>query len=332
MADLFPESSQKPVVILGDSLEALAAFPDASIDVIITSPPYFGQRAILDGPFRLAKTLEEYLEVLSDYGAEFKRILKPTGSLWLNVGDAYRGGNLLLVPSRIAILYQDKLGFTLRNDIIWEKRKFLPPSVKNRTSNSYEHFFHFVLGPGYYANKTVGTRDTQTVDEKGRVVSKTGITGEDYRRKIAESSLSEEEKIVALRALTEEILKVKNGVIADFRMLLRGGSSILHAQRGDELLTKGYAFIESNGQERVGDVWQIGVSKEKEHDSPFPEELVIYPILSSCPKEGVILDPFLGSGTTLVTAKRLYRKAIGIEIDERYFELAKRNIEKQGDK
>ena len=147
MADLFPESSQKPVVILGDSLETLAAFPDASIDVIITSPPYFGQRAILDGPFRFAKTLEEYLEVLSDYGAEFKRILKPTGSLWLNVGDAYRGGNLLLVPSRIAILYQDKLGFTLRNDIIWEKRKFLPPSVKNRTSNSYEHFFHFVKPP-----------------------------------------------------------------------------------------------------------------------------------------------------------------------------------------
>lgn len=266
------------------------------------------------------------MSLLLEIGNEFKRVLKPTGSLWINIGDAYRNSNLLLIPSRVAIAFEDKLGFVLRNDIIWEKRKFLSPSVKNRTSNSYEHFFHFVLGNGYYANKTVGKRDCQTIDDKGRVVSKTGVTGEDYRRKIAESQLSEQEKIAALRALTSELEKIQNGEIADFRMLLRGGSSILHAQRGDELLSKGFAFIESQGQERIGDVWQVGVSKEKEHDSPFPEELVIYPILSSCPKHGVILDPFLGSGTTLVAAKKLRRKAIGIEIDERYVELAKRRI------
>ena len=98
---------------------------------------------------------------------------------------------MLLIPSRVAIVFEDELGFTLREDVIWEKRKFLSSSIKNRSSHSYEHFFHFVLEPNYYANKTVGLRDTQTVDEKGRVVSRTGVTGEDYKKKIENSILSE---------------------------------------------------------------------------------------------------------------------------------------------
>ena len=215
----------------------------------------------------------------------------------------------------------------MREDVVWEKRKFLSPSIKNRSSNSYEHFFHFVLGPNYYANKTVGLRDTQTVDGKGRVISRTGVTGEDYKRKIENSNLSENQKKEAASALNLEISKVKNHEISDFRMLLNGGTSILHAQRKEELQKKGFAFIEAGLEERIGDVWSVGLSTEKEHDSPFPEELITYPILRYCPRDGVILDPFVGSGTTLVAAKHLHRKALGFEINEEYTSLAKRRIE-----
>ena len=123
-----------------------------------------------------------------------------------------------------------------------------------------------------------------------------------------------------------EILKVKNHEISDFRMLLNGGSSILHAQRKEELLKKGFAFIEASNDQRVSDVWNVGLSSEKEHDSPFPEELITYPILRFCPKDGIVLDPFVGSGTTLVAAKHLRRKALGFEIRQDYVELSKKRI------
>lgn len=324
--DLSSISFERPVMFFGDAFALLKTLPDQSVDLVLTSPPYFGQREINEGPFRSANTLETYLRLLKCLGKEFKRILKPTGSLWLNIGDAYRNQSLLLIPSRVAIIYQDELGFILRNDVIWEKRKFLAPSIKNRTASSYEHFFHFALGPGYYANKMVHARAGQHLDPKGRVVSSTGITGEDYQRKIQLSSLNEDQKNNAVSALKNEISKVKSGEIRDFRMLLNGGSSILHAQRKEELRKNGFAFIELKFEERVGDVWSVGVSEEKEHDSAFPEELLVYPILSSCPKQGIILDPFVGSGTTLVAAKHLHRKAIGIEINESYVELANRRL------
>ncbi|MCR5079084.1 MAG: site-specific DNA-methyltransferase [Bacilli bacterium] len=295
----------------------------------MTSPPYFGQRQIKEGPFAKAGTISDYLRLLKRLGKEFKRILKPTGSLWLNIGDSYRDSSLLLIPSRVAIMLEEELGFILRNDVIWEKRSFLSPSIKNRTSSSYEHFFHFVLGKGYYANKTIGTREVETTLDNGRVVSKTGVTGEDYKRKIELSNLNKEEKESALLSLEEELAKVKNGEISDFRMLLRGGNSILHSQRAKELMEMGFAFIEASSRERVSDIWNIGVSKEKEHDSPFPKELLTYPILSSCPKQGIVLDPFLGSGTTAIACIELKRKCLGFEIDSNYYELAKRRIKEK---
>ena len=318
--------SNVPMILRGDCFKLLKDFSDSSIDLIITSPPYFGQREIKDGPFASVNTVSDYIRLLKRLGKEFKRILKPTGSIWLNIGDAYRDSSLLLIPSRVAIVYQDELGMTLRNDVIWEKRSFLPPSIKNRTSNSYEHFFHFVLGKGYYYNKMVESKSPILLDSN-RVRSRTGITGEDYKRKIETSGLSENEKENAISALFSELDKIKHGLISDFRMLIRGGSSILHSQRKEELEKYGFAFIESTGNEKMGDVWHVGVSKEKEHDSPFPEELLTYPILSCCPKSGIILDPFAGSGTTLVAAIHRHRKAVGIEINEDYASLCQRRID-----
>ena len=319
-------NSFEPRLLLGDAFSLLKEIPDGSIDLILTSPPYFAQREISGGPFAKVDSLSDYLRLLKRLGKEFRRILKKEGSLWLNIGDTYRNSSLLLVPSRVALMLQDDLGFVLRNDVIWQKRSFLPPSVKNRTSNSYEHFFHFVLGPGYYVNKTVGTRSIQSVREDGKIVSKTGVTGEDYQRKIAVSSLSSQQKEAARIALFSELEKLQKGEISDFRMLLSGGSSILHSQRAKELEQAGFAFIEASENERVGDVWNVGVSEEKEHDSPFPEELLTYPILSNCPKNGLILDPFAGSGTTLVAAKKLHRKAIGFEIKDEFYSLAIKRI------
>ena len=260
-------SSDGVVLYQGDAATVLSQLGEASVDCIVTSPPYYGQRDYqADGQIGLESEPNLYVERLIKAFREARRVLKPTGSLWVNLGDTYWSGKgrshgedrkqknrrftrpqdrtgerplcvpkqLLLIPHRFAIAMQDD-GWIVRNDNVWYKVNPTPDPVKDRCASAHEYMFHFVLRRRYYYNF-----DAVAIPSRGKRETKTPPS-----------------------------------------------------------------------------VWQIRAAPTfKKHVAVFPEELVRIPILSTVPPDGVLLDPFCGSGTTLSVALRhsKVRTAIGIDL------------------
>lgn len=170
-----------------DVLKALQQIKPESVDCVITSPPYWGLRDYgIEGQIGLEEHPQQYIDKMVQVFAAVKKVLKPTGSLWLNLGDTYcntgsnptggegntcqvgntkkgiqrraiavPNGNWLqpkqkmLMPHRTAIALQED-GWILRNDIVWHKPSHMPSSVKDRLTNSFEYVFHFVKQKKYY--------------------------------------------------------------------------------------------------------------------------------------------------------------------------------------
>jgi len=179
--------SGRVIVLRGDA--AHLPLPDRSVDLVVTSPPYFGLRSYADGGEHYSgqigseATPQEWLAAMLECTAEWVRVLKPSGSIFVNLGDKYSGaagpgtrlnGNhhpkhvgdpqprgtavqqtreksLLGLPWRYALACMDDLGLTLRAEIVWAKPNGLPESVTDRVRRSHEQVFHFTRQPRYYA-------------------------------------------------------------------------------------------------------------------------------------------------------------------------------------
>ena len=283
-----------------DAFDALATLETKSIDLICTSPPYWGHRAydqdhdesILDqwraeekdgaipsydwyrkrgGVLGLEPYPEWYISHLVEIFEIARPALKPTGSMWLNLGDTYFGRwssirpngrqglagkgrvrrrtpsggwlhdkQLLLIPARLAIALQDA-GWILRNDLIWSKPNVPPRPEQDRLRLSHEHLFHFV-------QRTKGGRPSYFYD----------------------------------------LEKTEPGSL---------------------------------------DVVSVRSSKTPGiHPAVFPSDLIKPRIASSCPKGGTVLDPFCGSGTTLAAAIELGRKAVGFDVSDAYIREARAKV------
>jgi len=133
-----------PLFILGDALAVLRQLPAATFDCCITSPPYWGQRQYNNGGIGMEEDYRDYITHLLAVFAEVKRVLKPEGSFWLNIGDAYYNKHLLGLPWRIALALTDKQGWILRNSVIWHKVKGGLDNTDDRLRNVHENVFHFV--------------------------------------------------------------------------------------------------------------------------------------------------------------------------------------------
>lgn len=269
-------------IIEGDANDRLAQFPDDSIDCIVTSPPYYQQRdystAIQIGN---EPTAEQYIMRLNEVFTQALRILKPTGTLWLNLGDKYDKGELLGLPWRVAFALKGA-GWLLRSDIIWHKPNAVPSSVKNRPTTDHEYVFLFAKSPNYFY-------DIDSIREPHVTF------GPDSKMKGGRNHFGKAEG-------TPE-----NGK--------NGGNSNLHKGRWDQ------AFHPKGRNRRT--VWEIPLSKYRgAHFAVFPERLVELCILAGCPAGGLVLDPFVGSGTTAVTAQRLGRHFVGIDSNPEYCTLA----------
>ena len=320
-----------PLYLVGDSLEVLGALPASSVDFAMTSPPYWGKRVYAEHGIGLEDDYREYIASMLAVTSELHRVLKPTGSFWLNVGDSYLDKRLLMIPWRLAIAMADEQGWILRNDVVWHKVKGGPDTAHDKLRNVHEPLFHFVkeaTGYFYDADAIRRTPGTSRV-VNGSVVSATGVTGVRYRRQIELStSLSGEEKAAAVAALDAILGAVRAGEIADFRMIVRGQQRTTHSDservsgRARELRDNGFYFLKYHPRgSKPGDVWDIlpeDTQQRTYHYAPYPEDLCRIPILATCPAHGIALDPFCGTGTTNAVAAMLGRKSVGIDLSPFY--------------
>lgn len=348
-------------IYVGDNIQSLKLLEDESVDCCITSPPYYGLRdygtatwvggdpncphkrmskyskntstghaqealrgnvgdAIYTrvcrdcGALRedlqvgLEDTPEDYIDRLVNIFREVKRVLKPDGTLWVNIGDSYCGshGNdkrqtiasdkdvrdtygedherldtklsnlngykpkdLIGIPWLLAFALR-KDGWYLRQDIIWHKPNPMPESVKDRCTKSHEYVFLLTKSPQYYF-------DHEAIQE---------------------------EAVDVMRA--DDVKKNSYDGKRNFTDSKMNGSFSFH-----------------NGTRAKRDVWSVSPSRYKgAHFATFPEELIEPMILAGCREGGVVLDPFMGSGTTAIVAKANRRNYIGCELNPEYASMA----------
>jgi len=328
-------STLRPLLVVGDCISVLRSMPSRCIDCCITSPPYWNKRQYLQGGIGLEEHPSEYVQALVGVFSEVHRVLKDTGSFWLNIGDSYHNKHLLGLPWRVAFDLIDRGGWILRNEIIWNKVKGGPDNSKDRLGNVHEQLFHFVkCAKGYYYDvDAIRSKPSQAKVVNGAVVSATGVSGVRYKRQIELStSLTDQEKTNAMNALEDMLQEVREGTLSDFRMIIRGQQRTTHSDssrlsgRAKELDEKGFYFLRyhPNGS-KPRDVWSImpeDTQKRRLHYAPFPEDLCKIPILATCPENGIVLDPFAGTGTALLAARHLGRKSIGIDLSAEYLKIA----------
>lgn len=247
----------------GDCAEVLQRLPEASVNCVVTSPPYYWQRDYeVDGQYGMEASIQGFVDNLREVFSGLRRTLAKDGVVFLNLGDTYYSAkgrphgedakhrsrrlpglravdgpglglprkSLIGIPWRVALALQDD-GWTLRSDIIWVRKTAIPePTAKDRPWRKYEHIFVFSRQPRYYFDRD-------------------GLKGEE-------------------------------------------------------------------------DVWFIEPDRNAQsrgtHYAPYPRELVQRCVLAGCPPGGVVLDPFVGGGTTMYEALSLDRSAVGIELSEAF--------------
>ncbi len=331
-----------PLFLCGDALSVLKELPSESIDCCMTSPPYWNKRQYAGGGIGLEADYHAFIDNLVAVFEEVKRLLKPCGSFWLNLGDSYLDKNLLNIPARVAIRMQDEQGWILRNTIIWNKVKGCPDNSEDKLRNVYEPIFHFVKrSRGYYYDvDSIRHKPHQAKVVNGAVISATGVSGIRYQRKIELSTaLTEEQKKNALAELHTILAQMQNGEVSDFRMIIKGEQRTTHSDsecvsgRARELHERGFYFLKYNPKgAKPSDLWDVlpeDTQGRTVHFAPYPEDLCKTPILLTCPRNGVVLDPFSGTGTTAVVARSLGRKSVGIDISGEYIEEAKKRVRRK---
>ena len=337
LAEYRAEGHLSPLLLYGDAAKVLAGIPGDTIDCVMTSPPYWGKREYDSGGIGLESDCNGYVRALETVFAEVKRVLKPTGSFWLNLGDTYHDKGLAGVPWRVAFRLTDHHGWVMRNSVIWNKVKSGMDNTGDRLGNIHENLFHFVKQPrGYYYDADairLPPRPARVAN--GIPTSATGVSGVRYRRQIERSAeLTDAEKADALAALDNVLEEMRDGLASDFRMIIRGNQRTTHSNnarvsgRAKELRDKGFYIIRCHPKgSKPADVWDIipeDTQNRKLHFAPYPAELCRIPILATCPPGGIVLDPFCGTGTTLAVAREFGRQSVGVDCSMPYLEYAER--------
>lgn len=329
-----------------ECLSGLKRLPDNSVDCCVTSPPYYALRDYgVDGQIGLEKTPEEYIRKLTDVFMEVYRVLKPEGTLWLNIGDSYvskpksnyngkgqglndksygtgdttlgykeqserfkallgnyKNKDLIGIPWMLAFSLRNA-GWYLRQDIIWHKPNPMPESVTDRCTKSHEYIFLMSKSQKYYF-------DYEAIQEKAIGSDKPRIFGANNQKGTMRNDIG--------RVFTPK--KSKN-VQYDGQK-----PNTIHLRREQGLPDEEYSVRNKR------DVWSVNVHPDSvAHFATYPEELITPCILAGCPSGGVVLDPFMGSGTTARVARKLNRHFVGFELSTEYCKIIEKKIQVTGD-
>lgn len=324
------------VILVGDAAKRLAELPTASVDCVVTSPPYFNLRNYgVEGQIGLEGHVDEWVDELRMVMRGIARVLKPTGAVWLNLGDTYsrqdRHGappkSLLMGPERLALkLIKD--GWTVRNHVVWAKTSRMPSPVADRLACAWEVIYFLTRSRLYHF-------DLDAIREPHRSV-RSKRTGGDSD-KVAEPVGRPE------------------------------WSGPLAGDNAGLARMKAQGIVGHPLGKNPGDVWRLPASNYRgAHRATFPASLVERPLLATCPERvclrcgrpwqrapyafrgdvavrgelrpgctcreswqpGLVLDPFCGANTTGLVAEQLGRDWLGIELNPAYARLADERLEK----
>lgn len=318
-------------IVCGDSSILLKQIPDNSVDLVITSPPYFQQREYDGGGIGNEKQPDDYISALLNVFGECVRIIKPTGSIVFNVGDKYENSSLLLMPYRFAIAATEQHDVMLVNNVTWVKTNPTPRQYRRRLVSSTEPFFHFVKSQNYqyYIDEFLKPQDV----EKTNGTNGAGENvGKKYFQLIELSQLSAKQKEMARTALEEVIEEVRNGEIQGFRMKIRGiHSEPFGGQDGGrkiQLDKNGFTIIRIYGNPLKKDVITTPVESLKNcpHPAIYPVQIVEEFLHLLTQPGDIVVDPFIGSGSTAVAAAQQQRIFIGFDISEEYCDYARKRV------
>jgi DNA modification methylase len=315
---------------VGDALTVLKTLPDNSVDMVLTSPPYYRLRDYaVTGQIGMEATAEGWVSNLRAVARETQRVITPTGSFWLNLGDTFamhsREGagrkSLLLAPERLALaLIAD--GWLLRNKIVWRKANPVPTSVRDRLNCTWEVIYVFTKSPTYFFDlDAIREPHTSTPSKRHRTTQ-------------------------AVRG--REAWRGPNSATATGLAALKAAGLVGHPLGRNP-----------------GDVWIIASSNYRGcHHATFPLTLARRAITAGCPESrcsichapwrrlliraadgtasrrplgttcdcaaprepGLVLDPFMGSGTTAVAAEALGRNWLGIELNTAFAREAEQRL------
>ena len=264
----------------------------SSVDTCLTSPPYWKQKDYKhERQLGREANPAEFVDKLRQVFREVKRVLKPEGTLWLNLDDSYKDKQLLGIPWRLALAMQED-GWILRSEIIWDKRGTCPEPVRDRPTRNHEPVYLFSKSKKYFF-------DMDAVREP-------------HDNPWAIDCIKKAQETGAVRP------ENYNAFDREKRMA-KGQKGITRAQYG--------AMMNPLGKP-PRTVWTITTQKRKEaHFATFPDELARRCILAGCPEDGLVLDPFCGRATTGLAAIQQRRKFLGVELVPASAALARRCLQ-----
>ena len=322
----------KDEIIAGDSLEILKGMSSDSVDLVITSPPYFQQRDYGNGNTDIGNenSENEYLDNLLDIFFESVRVTKPTGAIVYNVGDKYFKGGLLLIPYKFAVRAIESKKVFLINNLTWLKLNPTPRQDKRKLIQSTEPFFIFAKTKEYYFDLENQLKHLDGLNKRqGKPTQK---LGKKYFELIENSKLNKTEKENAKKKLEKTIRLVFDRKISGFRMKIRDVHKLAYGGqaggRNDQIINNGFTIININGKKLKKDVIEspVEITKDNKHPAVYPLYIIQELIKLLTKKGDIVLDPFNGSGTTCIAAKSLKRHYIGIDINPEYVRLAKERV------
>lgn len=280
----------------------LEVLTEDSLDLVITSPPYFQQRVFDHQATELGQeqSPEEFIERLLVVFEQCKRALKITGSIIVNMGDSYINGGKAQIPERLSIAIADKLGLTLRNTLIWHKTHAAPESTNRRRHTDYEYFYHFVRDRQAYFYDADKIRIPYAQPDKKHDVARPPRHYTDLYQGVNPRWVN-----IATKGMNEDV-----------RYLSNVGSSLRHPLGKMPGSILPYSNHKPNL--KLSDV---------EHTASFPEDLIREVMKPVVDEDFVVCDPFSGSATSGVIALEMGAQYIGFEINEKFVDLSCKRLE-----
>ena len=317
-------------VLLGDARARLQELPSGSVDMVLTSPPYYQLRDYqAAGQLGVEAGVTDWVSGLRDVLREVKRVMVPTGTLWLNVGDSYavhpsQGGprkSLLLGPERLLLdLLAD--GWIVRNKIVWQKANPMPTSIADRFACTWEYLYVLAKQPRYYFDLDsvrVPHTSRPSPGRRRRAVT----TRTDAHRGRNSAGTSGLRNLKRRRLVGHPLGKNPGDVLTLASSNYRGG------HRATFPVTLAERAILAGCPERRCAVCRLPYRRRVIR--ALGGTAVRSSLAASCDcqgrsEPGLVLDPFMGAGTTAVAAEALARDWLGIELNGAYVHEAHERI------